>query len=411
MNTLRILRMISSRHFRKEMFLLAMLTAIVTFSNVVLEPVETHLIAEQEIRDSSQISFNDAVHFNPTIALQWADHLNEEAIYYPEVHNQLWKTPGTKDVLNFYQRVVAYEEDDTVFNINLILYSQNCADYFRFPMQEGEFLKTITPEGYIPIVVTPQAVQNFPIGSVREIQLLDYTGNAISFKTMVTGIVDWNAAIPVANSFGNIPSMSTLGLSEREFGQYNFILAFFNPTIFNAINWDYTSFAIPQNGIDIHEWQLSLSSQMQHWGTVNSLSEIERKAFQGVLKDHVHEQLNFYLLVLVALFGYGGYLFLGVRQNKKKFATFYILGMPRWKMLLFNLLQTGGICLVGIVLGWSISPWIAQNIFMMENYQNPGWLGTCCSTAFLLISSLLSLLTGFMQYKNANTIALYKGGD
>lgn len=408
MNTLKIIHKISSRYYLKEIFLVLMLASIVVFSNVVLEPFETYDTTREEIHQSLTLDFDNTLHFNPNITLAWSDILNEDAIHYPEVHESLEQVPGTAAVLKNCQNTASYELDDHTCNINFVMYSEAFYEYIGAELWTRYQDTDVDTGSAVPVLVSATASSVLPVGTKQHFSV---PFEDLEFDGVVVGVIDWECAIPVANSYNNWGNLTTLGISEREYSGYDFMVAVYNPEKMTAVNWDYAAYVVPEAGVDFAKWSTDINQAVEKWGSCRPLTEIEADAFEYLLENHLQEQLYFFLVLLVALFGFGGYLFLSVQERKQQYAIFYILGMPRVDMLVYNLLQTTGICVVAVIVGWAASPWAAKKLFQMEQYKSAGWLGTWCSALLLFITIISSLVSSFAQYRNASTISLYKGGD
>ena len=76
-----------------------------------------------------------------------------------------------------------------------------------------------------------------------------------------------------------------------------------------------------------------------------------------MLEENAWYVLAFALLTLIAVFGYGGYLYLMIAQKKNEFAVFYILGMTRKKMI--AVIFSSGAILLAVSFGIAVLsyPW------------------------------------------------------
>lgn len=406
MNTLRIMRKLCSRFCLKELFLLATLTLMVVFTNIVLEPMETFLNTRRELRSSLSVDFDSTLHFNPSIALTAARNFSEESAYFPEVHEAMRQNSGTAAVLELYQCLASYKEGDITHNFNFILYSKAFDTHIPLHLQETPTAQA--EEGYLPVTVSAAMAQALPVGTKCELRL---SSEDLRIPCIVTGVASTEHAIPVANTYGQYGSISALGLSQERFGEYEFVTAVYDPAFFGEVAWDYASLIVPKAGMDWEAWRASLQAELSSWGELHSLAEIEDSAFKGVLSEHLTEQLNFFLLALIAVFGYGAYLFLSIRQRERRFAVFYILGMTRKRMFLLSMLLNLSICLLSAAAGWALTPWVARTFVKIEAYRGAGMLGALCTGGILLLTWLLSLAVCFIQSKKETAIAWYHKGD
>jgi cobalamin synthase len=149
---------------------------------------------------------------------------------------------------------------------------------------------------------------------------------------------------------------------------------------------------------------------MSNLGTISTISELIEKSYDQMINDNRWFAFAFVLLSVIAVFGYGGYLFLVIRQRQSYFSIFFILGITRAKIILINL----SVGLILLVLAFAaalyVTPWFMHNLLGISQ-STPGLLSILYSCGVLLIVLLVSTIIGFRQAIKSTEFALYQGGD
>ncbi len=405
MNTLRIMNKLRSRGFLREFFLLATLTLMVIFTNILMEPLETYLDTKRELERDIPVDFDAALRFSPTAWYLW-EMPEAEPEYHPEIHEALRAHPGTGAVLESRQESAHCALGGGTYNFDFILYSREYARYMPLKLREGSEIQG--EEGRLSVVVTEAASRSLPVGTRFE---MCPNGEGAPVPCLVVGII--GGAIPGADTHqpSDSAEFDLIGLTASNHPDFALVAAVYDPAFFDEVPWDPAALVLPEEGVDVSAWWESLGQETAQWGQLRSLTEYERAALETTLSENLSEELNFILLSLIAVFGYGAYLFLSVRVRARKFAVLSVAGMTRGRMFALNMGFNLGIYLLAAGLGWILTPWAAKCLVQMDRYRSAGVLGALCTGGLFLMTLLMSTAASLVQGRRAAAITLYRKGD
>lgn len=412
MSTLRLLPYLFSKRMGREILLLVQLVLMMLFSAAVLLPIDAFNQFDRGLHQSLPVDFSSTLLFNPSNALQLSAGSGDTT---PQIAGSLAQRPDVAQVLQFGQDVASFplsgqavdpETGEVVEETgNFLLYSSAMAQTCQLSFSEGGWVTD--GNGYCPIVVSASMAQILPVGTQVDLWL---QSNQATVPCTVTGILDERCVIPVIQSYGSWPDLNVLGIRQSDFSQYKFIIAQENPAYFDNFTWKSNAIIIPADGADVQGLQEELAAELDTLGTVVPLAQVEDQAFEQVLSDNRFFLFAFCLLSLIAIFGYGGYLFLRVRQQREKFAVFSILGMTRGRMIGLNTLAGSLILLLAFGVSWLTAPWFLRQVLGIQQLQigltSIGYCG-----ALLVFVLIFSSLAGFFQARRCTVIEQYRGGD
>ena len=414
---LRLMKKLCSKYFAREIFLVATLALTVIFTSIIVEPVDTYLGDRAQIRRALTLDRGGTLHFAPSVLISWSAATEGE--YLPEVHETMKNQDGVEAVLEMFTTGGAFSElnGETVNFDMFALYSEDFAN--RCPPWPGAGSDTGGSGGRLPVKVSETAAERLPVGSEFELKLYNIlsvdeeTGTVedetLSVPCVVAGVLEDGRALPWAGS--SHKALGGMGYVSRYFQDTMLVAAVYDPEFFGDIRWDYPAFIVPKNGADVEALEKALSERLGGWGEVCTLDGIERGAFENTLSENLPEQLKFILLALVALFGYGAYLFLSIRRRERQLAVFYISGMTKGRIFYINLLVNVLIYGLSAIIDRAATPLVAKAFVYAEDYRGAGALGAICAGALFLMALLMSLAAGIVQNRNAAAITLYHRGD
>ncbi len=411
MNTLRILKKLCSRFYWKDLFLFVTLALMVIFTNIITQPVQTFLNARRQIRDVIPLDYESTLHFDPSYSLLFSSMgFTEERSYHPEVHEAIRNCDGVRAVLEMYSGGASCQEGGGTFNFQMYLYSQSFASYIPPWPEAGRNAEGT--EGRLPVMVSPAAADMLPVGTAFDLEMVltSYEDvKELSVPCVAAGILSPERALPRAGVDNK--SLGAIGLAPEYWQDAPLVAAVYDPAFFGEIPWDYPAIIVPEKDADRDALRARLGEALGTWGEVRDLAQIERNVLASTLSESLPEQLKFLLLALIAIFGYGAYLFLAIRQRERQFAVFYIAGMTKKRMFTLNMLFNVVLYLLAAAVGWVLTPWVAKSFVHVESYTGAGLLGTLCTGGLFLVTLLMSLTASFIQNRNAAAITLYHKGD
>lgn len=224
------------------------------------------------------------------------------------------------------------------------------------------------------------------------------------------GVLDHDSAIPVVMNYADVPELGHLAVFPEEYPQDGFIV-FYSGT--DAIMEEVmgANFLIEHDdSVSTHELVDTLQARLQNYGTVSTLQTIVSRSFSRVIEQYAWYMMAFLLLTVIAVFGYGGYLYLMIRQKRQEFAVFYILGMTRRRMsgvLFFS----GALLLVAAFgIATALYPWFARTVLKLQT-KHAGIFSYGFSAVLLLLILVVSIVSGFRQSRRQAEIEVLRSGD
>ena len=410
MNFLRLCRYLYTKRLANEIILLIQLVCMIELSFVVLNPVDSFLADRANVTQAYTIDFNEVIHFSENNAMMSADIRGQE-MPIDIIYQRIKETDGVKNILcfGFCNGLYTYRnpevEENEQSNANLIVYSEEMMDAISLQLKEGE--KKQAADGRMPILVSESMENELPVGTVTEIEIYK---NQKKLVCEVMGVLDQDSAIPVVLNYADVPELGHLAVFPEEYPQDGFIV-FYSGT--DAIMEEVmgANFLIEHDdSVSTHELVDTLQARLQNYGTVSTLQTIVSRSFSRVIEQYAWYMMAFLLLTVIAVFGYGGYLYLMIRQNRQEFAVFYILGMTRRRMsgvLFFS----GALLLVAAFgIATALYPWFARTVLKLQT-KHAGIFCYGFSAVLLLLILVVSIVFGFRQSRRQAEIEVLRSGD
>lgn len=409
MNLLRLSRYLLSKRLLHELILLVQLVLMVIFAFSVLNPIDTFQHQVDLLSETYQLDFDDTIHFasgNAIIQSEWeGDYSYQDTLY-----EKIASVSQVKDVIRCYYGDVSFysgmnQEKPMRSSANLIVYSEEMAQVVDLKLSAGSF--SSDSESLLPIVVTSSLADQFPVGTQKEI-IMTQGGKTVC--CIVSGILDAESIIPLVSTYGSTPALDVFAAFPENTQGTDFIIALYQENCLGDIEWGSNYLITLDQAANLTEAHSQLKSVVGSYGTVQTVSKVIQESFDSMLQGNRWNIFVTVLLGLIALFGYGGYLYLMIRQRQTEFAVFYLLGMTRRQMATIIFIAGGAVLVLAIAVGSCVAPWFMQNI-LFESETNPG------ITSYLFCGILLfailtgSVAVGFNQSVKNTTAALYQGGD
>ena len=409
MNLLRLSRYLLSKRLLHELVLLIQLVLMVVFAFSVLNPIDTFQAQSNQLRESYRLDFDNTFHFasgNAIIQSEWeGDHSHQNTLY-----DKVSSVPQINSVIRSYIGDVSYYRNDDKENpirasANFVVYSEELAQVVDLKLSAGSF--SSDAESLLPIVVSSSLADQFPVGTQKEI-LMTQGGKTVC--CIVSGILDAESIIPLVSTYGSTPTLDVFAAFPENTQGTGFIIALYQENFLGDIEWGSNYLITLDQADNLTEAHDQLKSVVGSYGTVQTVSQVIQESFDSMLQGNRWNIFATVLLGLIALFGYGGYLYLMIRQRQTEFAVFYLLGMTRRQMATIIFIAGGAVLVLAIAIGSCVAPWFMQNL-LFESETNPG------ITSYLFCGILLfailtgSVAVGFNQSIKNTTAALYQGGD
>ena len=401
MNTAILIKRLCSRHCKNEIFIILLLTVIIVFANIVLLPFESFYTTTKQIDSAFGLDSTRTVFFNPSGALQ-SEYFYEG--YAPNIHEAIESVTGTKAIIKTKTSNIFFEDGQSKYNITGVIYSKEAVDHITVLNKHSSYFRQPDRDQYIPVLANSAAEKILPVGSTQQFIV---GNNEITFTGKIVGVYD-EAFIPAFSVHGSFAELQSIVIDDAQSTPF---LLFELPDS-ASLQWDYSSLIIPAEDAAISEWMANLNGEIpNNWGTFQEVSQLIKEAWANTLDSQAGKLWNFFLLTLVAFFSYGGYLYLSAYQGQTLLSIYLILGATRRKILSLFVLKSGMMCLIVILLGWFLTPYIASAVFYIETTHAVSLFGTICCGILFCFTIVCSAIAGFSQYQKATTIAIYKRGE
>lgn len=424
MNFLRISRFFYSKRYIHEVILIIQLVLMFSFSLIVLGPIDNFIQYSQALKSVySSIDYSRTLFFNPNnITYDNEGRINSTiSDEVGEIVNDALDISGLSDPIRmaYCSAYVNVETSDQqslsntiqpVSNIvNVLVYSDELMSAIDNLGAYENFEEEINDGEIVPILISQSLGDFIPLGTKVDVSIIE---NDNIVPCIVSGILSEDAILPATHGFGSAPYLSNLGTKLSDVPNASFIVVRYSSKYFSEVSWE-SSFLVSveetRNEKNVTDTITKLNSKVGTWGSFSTLQDFEEQAFYNVLRDNRVYMVEFILLSLITFFGYGGHIFILATQRQREFSVFYILGMPRRKMLTMN-------CIIGCV-NLVVSYLIAlvcypcfQNLMMGSGATTIGVVSIVYCLLLILII-VISSLVAFHRLENATTISLFRGGD
>ncbi|MCM1288574.1 MAG: hypothetical protein NC240_09720 [Clostridium sp.] len=412
MNFLRICKNLYSKYFLSEAILLFQLVCMIGFSFAVLNPIDAFIQKKNALNHVYKLDIADTIHFSKSNAV-YEQEMHDDFSSSDEIYKKICETEGVDRVLRFRLANGMYETETIDPNTNkaklassnLLIYSEETLQNVNIQLSSGKIEKNVHDD--IPILVDSSLADVMPIGTKKEFQI-GMTDKRIN--CVVTGIIKEKSVLPVIMNYGSIPDLGVLGAFPEDVKGYSFIIVYGNDDLLSDIGWESNFLICTKKGERGEIVSKRLEEAVGNYGTININRRMIFLSFREMLKENSWSILTFAMLSLIAVFGFGGYLFLMIKQKQVEFAVFYILGMTRRKMTVTIFLSNLIMLVVAFVVASFTTPQFIGDVLLIKQ-STPGFFSYAFCGGVLMIILLFSVLAAFRLSGRLEEIAIYKGGD
>lgn len=403
MNILRLCRYLYTKKWVAEIVLLFQLVCMLELSFIVLNPLNDFYRNKQEIENCYSVNADKLIHVNSTVSLveqSSKDNVDTSELLYNIIKN----TKGVGEILRFGIDGTLLEIDDEKINAKVFFYSREMFENTNIELSAGQIKSN--ESDVIPVLISDSMKYDLEIGSIIDIE----TTASLSLKCKVVGIISSESALPAIKNYGSFPELESLAVISKEVSKEKYIVVYdaSEDIITREMNNNFV--VIPEKGENITALVKRLQENISNYGTVQEYKEISTQALKNTIIENGFCVLCFFLLNLIALFGYGGYLYLMIRQKQKELSIFNILGMTRFKMMLIVFISNIMLLSIAFLISINIYPWFAVNI-MKVGVLKPGafiYIGCCI---YLLAIMLFSIIVACKKTQSGAVINRFKEGD
>lgn len=393
MSILRIVRMLYSKRLLKEILVVVQIMLLVGVYNLAIIPFDSFLKSRAAVEESFLVDFDNDILFSGSLSLGEAFIKGNS-----EVLNNLIEPVKEKyDVLYMYEGNAVFEIDSQAVVATLNVYSEDMYNAIKFDLSGEKSDEVVLQDGELPVYISGNLSKHYNIGD--KLQIKSYQEEKNEIPCRVTGILKDNSYIITTGSNDNI---FTQMISDTE----NFIIAAYNEDYFENSTL-YPRFLIKntEDGI-VNE----INEAIGKYGEISTLNEFIEKIFLQTLVNSEWEILILFLLVIVLVFGYGGYLIVNNMQKRKLCSIFYICGMSLGKVTAIHILAGLLLFIPGIILGLLITP------FFLQAFTSVSFAGYNIYTVMLIVAiiafcSLTAIIFSVVQTKKVSAIDLYRTNE
>lgn len=411
MNFLRICKNLYSKYFLSEVILLFQLVCMIGFSFAVLNPIDAFIQKKNALNHVYKLDIDDAIHFSKSNAV-YEQEKHDDFSSSDKIYNKICETEGVDNVLRFRLANGIYETETIDPNTNeaklesanLFIYSEETLQNVNIKLSSGKIEKNVHDD--IPILVDSSLADIMPIGTKKEFRI-GTTDKRLD--CVVTGIIKENSVLPIIMNYGSTPELGVFGAFPDEVKGYSFIIVYGNDDLLSDIGWESNFLICTKKGEREEIVSKRLEETVGNYGTVNTNRRIFFLSFKEILKENAWNILTFVLLSLIAVFGFGGYLFLMIKQKQTEFAVFYILGMTRKRMTVTIFLSGVIMLVVAFIVASFTTPQFIGDILRIKQ-SPPGFFSYVFCGAVLMMILMFSVLAGFRLSGRLEEIAIYHGG-
>lgn len=393
MSILRIVRMLYSKHLIREILVIFQIMLLVGIYNLAIIPFDSFLKSATAVEESFLVDFDNDILFTGSLSL------GESFIEgNSEVLNNLIEPINEKyDILYMYEGTAVLEIDSQAIGATLNVYSEEMYNSIKFDVADSNFDNNLLQEGELPVYISENLSQYYYIGD--KLQIRSYQSEKNEIPCRVAGILNNSSYIITLGSSDNI---FTQIISDTE----NFVVAKYNEDYFNNSTL-YPRFIIKNTEEGMAN---KVNEAIGKYGEISTVNEFFEKIFLQTLENSEWEILILFLLAIVLVFGYGGYLIVNNMQKRKLCSIFYICGMSLGKVTAIHILAGLLLFIPGIILGLLLTP------FFLQAFTNVSFAGYNIYTLMLIVGiivfcSLTAIIFSVVQTKKVAAIDLYRTNE
>ena len=366
MDKLRLLRRVYTIKLWKELFLMLQIFFLVIFFQASFYPFEKIAQFSRDMKDCFMINTKTILHFDPYAGIQENGSFerqsqNEEFQEKIEACQEYVKKTGM--VAELRADVLKNGEHTSV--ANLIVYSNDLNEMTNLPLKEGVFTsqtEEMREASCVPVVIAGTLADKYQIGDHIDISTTFDGENKQNIDVLVTGILNEEKPVITIHYGGTTKQLDTIGFYPTNMTGYSFLFAVENES-FGQMKWNYPLLFETKSNDMTKETAQKLSEILSEYGTIDSYRYLEQRSWYWAAFEHQWEILLCILFIPILVFGFGGYLFIHLMQNRERMAIFYLIGMSKKSLFLFYSAAAEIIILIPIVVATFLTEPIIKNIY------------------------------------------------
>ncbi len=379
MNQIRLIGLFYSKRKIRELIVLVQLIVMAVFFAYSADPLVTFFRERIQMDQCYQINYQRMLLFagNDQFLMDTTNKFRTEAF------DVMKRCAGAENVHRIARSYVEYK-DSSLKSTRLIIYDQ-MDDIISLSLRKG---KAVHEEGTHYIIVSSEIGKQYPIGSEIEIEFPDFNR---SFSCIVSGILKKDAIIPGTGDFSSFTLILGTDISDYKSVIISFDLG---DEIKENLSWEQNCLISIPSGIDADEMIDQLyKEQLGLYGGVNKMNESLTASLKATIRDNAPFVFQLVLYALVAIFGYGGYIFLTIETKKKVFQELHLLGTTGNRIFSLYFISNFILLLIACVIGMLGKSFVSGIRYALMEFSVGSWLAfvvlLCMMTGILLLASVI----------------------
>ena len=397
MKKLSIIRFILSRSLLSEFILFLQLTCLAVFAIGTIQPIERYIRQIWKLERLYSFDQSRTFYINPGefIANAQALHLD---VGQSEWKEKLLAEESVQDVgascIAYASCTLSSGMMKIPVTLNVIINSENQKNYIRPGLSEGK----------TGVVVSHSMRDRYPVGSTIEINFWD---SEATQTFTVTGILGKDAAIAVIAPHGTDAQMDAFAAFTEDFPDSWFVVIH-DDTLIEAMAPERNYWVVGRDGTQATSE--AISRAVSNLGTVRTMQDAFSEVVGLIIQRNSRFIYAFFLFVLVAIFGFGGYELLLHRRRQGVLGVLFLNGATKkrivWSLFSIHFL----LVLLSSFIGWLIEPAIFQIILIQEQVRS-GTLGIWITVLFLASVLAISQIYSYIKIQKLSVAELCHRGD
>ena len=306
---------------------------------------------------------------------------------------------------------------DSNYKSKISLYNDDLITYTQLPLSKGNwFTKKNNHGGSVPIIIGSNLAKTYTLNDEIELQINNMDGRNDIKKCIIIGALsdsDFNFNFRAG---GTIQAINSLAVRSNEVNLSSFDEITSNNIIISPMRyWDTieeerissAQLIFLKDNVRVSDFINRNKGEIQKYGFVSSIHDMYEQQIKKNIQNDRNE--NYIILsivmMLMLIFGIGGYTLLQTIHNDKLFGIYFLSGMKKSEILILILLSNFLLLLIPLVISIIIVTILSQNY--MITLQTAILYSSFVFIIIYIIGSILS----FTIISRNNPIKLLRKGN
>lgn len=411
--TLKLIRMLWSANFVREILLFLELTFIAIIMIAVLLPINNAVVLSSGIEDVLPRQ-NELIYCSEYDGANKGLDINKIKSELTEKYGEMPRVYMTES--NMVSVLGANNESNNINTTYLLLVSKDLFSDLNIRLSKGKFKKS--ESDVLPVILSSNMSDNYKIGdrifcSSRGIStFVDGTfveRSDLDVECEITGILDENSTIIDIAAFPSridSASLNTIGWNLKTYSNINFIIAT-ESEFLPIIKKSAVAFAFDNKINNLHEDIEELNAKNSNNYGFSEYTLLKKNLYRETFEHLSWRMIVMVLLILVIFFNYIGYLIINIRQRQHTVSIISLCGLSFRKLLLINIASVLLIVVPALAIGLWVSPFTVT-FFTHESFYGYNSLIYISVTVLFVASTFLGIIAAHLRRKSSDIISFYK---